>query len=91
MEQLNKNTNICSDDIIRAFIPRRFLPLQRRVHKMSQMSGSGDPTRITSFGLSKSNVFLKAKQICQTGMPVDWSWGLRPLSFNNPPSAAVRA
>jgi hypothetical protein len=91
MEQLNKDTDICSDDIIRAFISRRVLPLQRRVHKMSQMSGSGDPTRITSFGLSKSDVVLKAKQICQTEMPVDWSWGLRPLSFNNPPSAAVRA
>jgi hypothetical protein len=64
MEQLIKDTDICSDDIIRAFISRRVLPLQHRVHKMSQMSGSSDPTRITSFGLSKSDVVLKAKQIC---------------------------
>jgi hypothetical protein len=91
IEQLNKDTDICSDDIIHAFISRRVLPLQRQVHKMSQMSGSGDPTRITSFGLSKSDVVLKAKQICQTEMPAYWSWGLRPLSFKNPLSAAVRA
>ncbi|KAK1681004.1 hypothetical protein QYE76_041852 [Lolium multiflorum] len=57
MEQLNRDTNICSDDIIRAFISRRVLPLQCRVHK-----------------------------ICPTDMPADWSWGLRPLNFNNPPS-----
>jgi hypothetical protein len=91
MEQLNRDTNICSDDIIRAFISRRVLPLQRRIHKMGEMSGRRDPTRITSFGLSKSDVVRKAKQICQTDMPTDWSWGLRPLSFKNPPSDEVRA
>jgi hypothetical protein len=91
MEQLNKDTDICSDDIIRAFVARRVLPLQRWVHKMGQMSGRRDPTRITSFGLSKSHVVLKAKQICQTEMPADWTWGHRPLSYNNPPSAEVRA
>jgi hypothetical protein len=91
MEQLNKDIDICSDDIICTFISRRVLPLQRRVHKISQMSGSGGATRITSFGLRKSDVVLKAKQICRTEMLADWSWGLRPFSFNNPPSAAVRA
>jgi uncharacterized protein YijF (DUF1287 family) len=90
MEQLNKDTGICADDIIRVFISRRVLPLQRRAHKMSQMSGSRDPTKMTSFALSKPDVVLKAKQICQTDMPANWSWGLLPLSFNNPPTAAVR-
>lgn len=35
LEQLKKDTDICSDDIIRVFISRRVLPLQRRAHKMS--------------------------------------------------------
>jgi hypothetical protein len=61
MGKLNKNTDIYSDDIIRAFVSRRVLPLHRRVHKIGQMSGRRDPTRITSFDLSKSNVVLKAK------------------------------
>jgi hypothetical protein len=91
MEQLNKDTDICSDDIIRVFVARRILPLQRRVHKIGQMSCRRDPTRITSVGLSKSDVVLKTKQICETEMPVDWSWGLAPLSYKNPPSDEVRA
>ncbi|KAK1613363.1 hypothetical protein QYE76_037036 [Lolium multiflorum] len=80
MKQLMKDTNICSDDIIRTFISRRVLPLKRRMHKMSEMYGPGDPTKITGIPLSKKDIVLKAKQICQTAMPEDWEWGLRPLS-----------
>jgi hypothetical protein len=88
--KLMKETNICSDDIIRTFISRRVLPLKRRVHKMSEMYGPGDPTKITGLPLSKADVVLKASQICQTDMPVDWEWGLCPLSSTNPPSQEVR-
>jgi hypothetical protein len=84
MRDLNKNTGICLDDIIRAFISRRFLPLQRRAHKIGEMRGRWDTTRITSFGLSKSDVVLKAKQICKTQMPAEWNWGLQPLSRQPP-------
>jgi hypothetical protein len=90
MEQLIKDTNICSDDIIRVFISRRVLPLQRRAHKMSQMCGPHDPTKITSYRLSKEDVVLKARQICQTDMPMDWEWGFLPLCSLNPPTAEVR-
>jgi hypothetical protein len=90
MEKLRKETNIWSDDIIRAFISRRVLPLKRRMHKMSEMYGPGDPTKITGIPLSKKDVVLKARQICQTAMPEDWEWGLRPLSSTNPPTQEVR-
>ncbi|KAK1613719.1 hypothetical protein QYE76_019236 [Lolium multiflorum] len=53
MEKLMKETNICSDDIIRAFISRRVLPLKRRAHKMSEMYGPGDPTKITGLLLAR--------------------------------------
>ncbi|KAM0909092.1 hypothetical protein ACQ4PT_015040 [Festuca glaucescens] len=59
LEELKRDTDICSDDIIRAFVSRRVLPLQRRVHKMSQMCGRRDPTKITSCPLSKEDVALK--------------------------------
>jgi hypothetical protein len=90
MMKLMKDTNICSDDIIRAFISRRVLPLQQRAHKISEMYGPGDPTKITGLALSKEDVVLKASQICQTDMPDDWEWGLCPLSARNPPSKEVR-
>jgi hypothetical protein len=91
MKELNDNTDISSDDIVRVFLSRRVLPLQRRAHKISQMSGRRDPTRITTFGLRRSDVVLKARQICKTKMPVDWKWGLKPLSRRCPPSPRVRA
>ncbi|KAK1603016.1 hypothetical protein QYE76_007724 [Lolium multiflorum] len=37
MKQRMKDTNLCSDDIIRTFISRRVLPLKRRAHKMCEM------------------------------------------------------
>ncbi|KAK1647654.1 hypothetical protein QYE76_065459 [Lolium multiflorum] len=84
MGQLMKDTNICSDDIIRTFISRRVFPLQRRSHKMSEMYGPDDPTKISGIQLSKEDVVLKAKLICQTDMPMDWEWGFLPLSSTNP-------
>ncbi|KAK1617810.1 hypothetical protein QYE76_023327 [Lolium multiflorum] len=90
MKQRMKDTNLCSDDIIRTFISRRVLPLKRRAHKMSEMYGPGDPTKITGLPLSKKDVVLKARQICQTSMPEDWEWGLRPLSSTNPPTQEAK-
>ncbi|KAK1612987.1 hypothetical protein QYE76_036660 [Lolium multiflorum] len=90
MKQRMKDTNICSDDIIRTFISRRVLPLKRRAHKMCEMYGPGDPTKITGLPLSKKDVVLKARQICQTSMPEDWEWGLRPLSSTNPPTQEAK-
>nr|XP_051211858.1 formin-like protein 5 [Lolium perenne] len=55
MGQLMKDTDICSDDIIRTFISRRVLPLKHRAHKMSEMYGPGDPTKITCLPLSKED------------------------------------
>ncbi|KAK1604939.1 hypothetical protein QYE76_028612 [Lolium multiflorum] len=90
MEQLMKETDICSDDIIRTFISHRVLPLQRRAHKISEMYGPRDPTKITGLPLSKEDVVLKARQICQTAMPMDWEWGFVPLSSTNPPTPEAK-
>ncbi|KAK1643347.1 hypothetical protein QYE76_061152 [Lolium multiflorum] len=43
LASLKKETNICSDDIIRTFISRRVLPLKRRVHRMSEMPRTASP------------------------------------------------
>ncbi|KAK1618400.1 hypothetical protein QYE76_023917 [Lolium multiflorum] len=90
MRQKMKDTGICSDDIVRTFISRRVLPLKRRAHRMSEMYGPGDPTKITGHPLSKKDVVLKAKQICQTAMPFNWEWGLLPFSTTNPPTQEAK-
>ncbi|KAK1599253.1 hypothetical protein QYE76_008156 [Lolium multiflorum] len=54
------------------------------------MYGPGDPTKITGLPLSKKDVVLKARQICQTSMPENWEWGLRPLSSTNPPTQEAK-
>jgi hypothetical protein len=67
METLNDTTNICADDIVHTFVSRRVLPLQRRVHKICQMTGRKDPTRITTFPCanltwsSRPNRFVKLR------------------------------
>ncbi|KAK1625911.1 hypothetical protein QYE76_000226 [Lolium multiflorum] len=60
MGELNKNTDITADDIVCAFISHRVLPLQPRAHKIGQMRGRRDPTRLTTFGLRKSDMV----QVC---------------------------
>ncbi|KAK1684705.1 hypothetical protein QYE76_045553 [Lolium multiflorum] len=87
MDKLKRETDISSDDIILTFISRRVLPLQHRAHKISEMYGPRDPTKITGLPLSLEDIVLKARQICQTDMPLDWEWGFRPLSSTNPPTA----
>jgi hypothetical protein len=65
---LQKDQEPTSDDIVRTFITRRILPPQRRDHKIRQMSGPLDPTRIYTFKLSKEDVVAKVKAIAKTHM-----------------------
>ncbi|KAM0890762.1 hypothetical protein ACQ4PT_026848 [Festuca glaucescens] len=85
VEKTKEETNLRSDDIIRLFLSRRVLPLQRRAHKMSQMSGRRDPTRITTHSLSPKDLVLKAKQICRNTLRPDGKYGLKPYSRSDPP------
>jgi hypothetical protein len=75
---------------VRTFIAHRIVPAQRRAHKICQMSGWFDPTRITTFRLTRADVVAKAKLISKTKMPADWEWGLEPHNNRHPPAAKVR-
>jgi hypothetical protein len=88
---LKGDTRLSSDDIVRTFIARRVLPLQRRAHKICQMRGRFDPTRITTFRLCRAEVAAKAKQISNTKMSAEWKWGLEPYSRKNPAPSRVRS
>jgi hypothetical protein len=85
IEGLQRDQEPTADDIVCTFITRHVLPLQCRAHKICQMSGPLDPTQISTFELSKSDVVTKVMAIAKTKMPVDWEWGLKPFSRANPP------
>ncbi|KAK1613785.1 hypothetical protein QYE76_019302 [Lolium multiflorum] len=85
IEGLRETDEPSADDILRMFITHRVLPLQRRCHKICEMSGLMDPTRITTFKLTKLEVVLKVQAIAQTKMTEDWEWVLEPFSRANPP------
>jgi hypothetical protein len=51
------------DDLVRTFMTRRVSPLQRRSHKICQMSGCLDPSRMTTFELEKPEVPAQVKAI----------------------------
>ncbi|KAK1695347.1 hypothetical protein QYE76_012044 [Lolium multiflorum] len=86
IKKLKRDTNLSADDIVRTFILRRVLPLQRRADKICQMTVRFDPTRITTFRLYRADVVAKAKQICKIKMPVKWECGLEPHIRKRPPT-----
>ena len=72
------------DDLVLTFISRRDLPLQRRSHKICQMSGHLDPTRITTHELSRASIRKKVKDISASRISDDWEWGFPPYSRRDP-------
>jgi hypothetical protein len=91
VEKNKEGTNLSADDLVMAFLSRRVLPLQRRAHKICQMSGRMDPTRITTHQLSAPDLVLKAKQICQNSLTPSGKYGLSPYSHRHSPPRQVRS
>jgi hypothetical protein len=74
-----KDEGMTADDLLATFISRRVCPLQRRPHKMCFMSGRHDPCQITTFELSKMEVYRRVKAISKTDLPDgEWEWGRSP-------------
>ncbi|KAK1620861.1 hypothetical protein QYE76_026378 [Lolium multiflorum] len=85
VEKNKEETNLSAKDLVMAFLSRRVLPLQRRAHKICQMSGRMDPTRITTYRLSAPDLVLKARKICQNPLRPSGKFGLAPYCRSNPP------
>jgi hypothetical protein len=71
------------EDIIACFISLRVSPLQRRSHKICQMSGAMDPTRHSTYELSPADILRRVKDIYKTAQTV-FAWGLEPYSWDRP-------
>ena len=82
---------LTGDDLLRVWIERRVNPLQKRTHKIWQMSGVMDPNRMSTFPLLKESVCRRVKAIAQTKMTSNWTWGKEPYTREDqPPSVSIR-
>jgi hypothetical protein len=79
-----KDEGMSADDLLATFISCRVCPLQCRPHKMCFMSGRHDPCRITTFELSKPEVYRRVKAISKTDLAEDWEWGRSPHDREDP-------
>jgi hypothetical protein len=78
-----RDAGLTPEDIIAYFISRRVSPLQRRSHKICQMSGAMDPNRHSTHELSPADILRWVKDICKTPQTV-FAWGLEPYSRDRP-------
>jgi hypothetical protein len=77
------DAGLTPQDIVACFISRRVSPLQRRSHKISQMSEAMDPTRHSTHELSPADILRRVKDICKSSQ-VTFAWGLEPYSQDRP-------
>ena len=76
---------LAGDDLFATFVMRRVSPLQLRTHKMCHMSGKFDPTRHTTYDLTKVEVQKRIRTIIgATKLPLKWQWGKEPFSRSKP-------
>jgi hypothetical protein len=78
-----RDAGLTPQDIVACFISRRVSPLQRRSHKICQMTGAMDPTRHSMHELSPADILRRVKDICKSSQ-VTFAWGLEPYSRDRP-------
>jgi hypothetical protein len=78
-----RDAGLTPQDIVACFISRHISPLQRRSHKILQMSGAMDPTRHSTHELSLAEILRWVKDICKS-LQVTFAWGLQPYSRDLP-------
>jgi hypothetical protein len=80
-----KKQGLTGDDLAATFISRRVSPLQKRAHKMHQMSGHRDITRHSTFELTNTQVCHRVHAISKSLLSEEWDFGVDPYSRGNPP------
>jgi hypothetical protein len=78
-----RDAGLTPQDLVACFISRRVSPLQRRPHKICQMSGAMDPTRHSTHELTPADILRRIKDICKSSQTT-FAWGLEPYSRDRP-------
>jgi hypothetical protein len=72
-------------DLVAAWLNRRVLPLQRRCHRICDMSGRRDPSRISTFQMDMGDFLHRMHMITTLKVDEDFQFGLRAYNRRNPP------
>ena len=80
----HKEEGLTAQDILITYVNRRLCPLQQRAHKMCYNSGYLDPTRTSTFGLTKMQVWKRVKAISKIKLDQKWSFSLKPYNRTRP-------
>jgi hypothetical protein len=78
-----RDAGLTPQDLVACFISRRVSPLQRRSHKICQMSGPMDPTWHSTHELTPADILRRIKDVCKSSQAT-FSWGLEPYSRDRP-------
>jgi hypothetical protein len=73
-------------DLVAAWLHARVLPLQRRVHRMCDMSGPRDPTRLCTWRVRLEDLCSRVKAITSSALPDPFRFGLECLHRQQRPS-----
>jgi hypothetical protein len=77
------DAGLTPQDLVACFISRCISPLQRRSHKICQMSGPMDPTRHSTHELTPADILRRIKDIYKCSQ-ASFTWGLKPYSRDRP-------
>ena len=73
-------------DLVATWLYVRVLPLQRRVHRICDMLGGRDPTRICTKKMSLEELFVRMKALTSSKLPKPFRFGMTCLGHGvNPP------
>ena len=72
-------------DLVAGWLCRQVLPLQRRCHRICDMSGRLDPTRISTFQMDLEDVLHRMKMITDLKVDDSFDFGLKPYNRRQPP------
>ena len=80
-----RNEGLEAADLVATFILCRVLPLQRRPHRICDMSGHKDCTRTCTVRLNREEVRDRVRAITELKLDEKWWFGMMAYTRNDPP------
>src|SRR3954463_12664700 len=73
------------NDLAAAWLHARIVPLQRRVHRICDLSGPRDPTRLSTFRIKMEDLCRRLRDITNGHLPEPYHFGLMYLTRREKP------